>query len=93
MPLFAYLLAVMLKIERAQRSRLLGVFIGLMAMTLLVLPESALPAPGLAPWVFLALVASMSISIEISYAGGYRPPAVGEHVGHTLVTDLVTAFI
>jgi drug/metabolite transporter (DMT)-like permease len=77
MPLFTYLLAVMLKIERAQRSRLLGVFIGLMAMTLLVLPESALPAPGLAPWVLLALVASMSMSIENSYAGGYRPPTVG----------------
>jgi drug/metabolite transporter (DMT)-like permease len=77
MPLFTYLLTVMLKIERAQLSRLLGVFIGLMAMTLLVLPESALPAPGLVPWVLLALVASMSMSIENSYAGGYRPPAVG----------------
>jgi drug/metabolite transporter (DMT)-like permease len=77
MPLFTYLLTVMLKIERAQFSRLLGVFIGLMAMTLLVLPEGALPAPGLAPWVLLALVASVSMSIENSYAGGYRPPAVG----------------
>jgi len=77
MPLFTYLLTVMLKIERAQLSRLLGVFIGLMAMALLVLPESALPAPGLAPWVLLALVASISMSIENSYAGGYRPPAVG----------------
>ena len=77
MPLFTYLLTVMLKIERPQLSRLLGVFIGLMAMALLVLPESALPAPGLVPWVLLALVASMSMSIENSYAGGYRPPAVG----------------
>jgi len=77
MPLFTYLLAVMLKIERAQRSRLLGVVIGLVAMAFLVLPESALPAPGLAPWVLLALIASFSMSIENSYAGGYRPPAVG----------------
>ena len=77
MPLFTYLLAVMIKIERAQLSRLGGVFIGLLAMALLVLPESALPAPGLAPWVLLALVASISMSIENSYAGGYRPPAVG----------------
>jgi drug/metabolite transporter (DMT)-like permease len=77
MPLFTYLLAVMLKIERAQRKRLLGVLIGLMAMAFLVLPEGALPEPGLAPWVLLALVASISMSIENSYAGGYRPPAVG----------------
>jgi drug/metabolite transporter (DMT)-like permease len=77
MPLFTYLLAVMLKIERAQRIRLLGVVTGLVAIALLVLPESALPAPGLTPWVLLALVASISMSIENSYAGGYRPPGVG----------------
>jgi drug/metabolite transporter (DMT)-like permease len=77
MPLFTYLLTVILKIEVAHRHRLLGVFIGLMAMALLVLPENALPSPGLAPWVLLALVASISMSIENTYAGGYRPPDVG----------------
>ncbi len=77
MPLFTYLLAVLLNIERAQRRRLSGVVIGLMAMALLVLPQSALPGPGLAPWVLLALAASVSMSLENSYAGGYRPPAVG----------------
>lgn len=77
MPLFTYLLTVILEIEIAHRQRLLGVFIGLMAMALLVLPENALPSPGLAPWVLLALVASISMSIENTYAGGYRPPDVG----------------
>ncbi len=77
MPLFTYLISAMLGIERAQRRRLLGVVVGLAAMALLVLPESALPEPGLAPWVLLALVASISMSIENSYAGGYRPPDTG----------------
>ena len=77
MPLFTYLISVMLKIEPAQRRRLLGVVVGLVAMALLVLPESALPAPGLAPWVLLALCASISMSIENSYAGGFRPPDTG----------------
>lgn len=77
MPLFTYLLAVIFGIEARQRRRLLGVVVGLVAMALLVLPESALPEPGLAPWVLLALFASVSMSIENSYAGGYRPPAVG----------------
>ncbi len=77
MPLFTYLISVLFEIERAERRRLLGVVIGLAAMALLVLPESALPAPGLAPWVLLALVASVSMSIENSYAGGYRPPQIG----------------
>ena len=77
MPLFTYSLSALLGIEPARRRRLLGVVIGLVAMGLLVLPDSALPQPGLAPWVVLALVASVSMSIENTYAGGYRPPEVG----------------
>ena len=77
MPLFTYLLSAMLGIEPAHRRRLLGVGIGLAAMALLVLPDSALPEPGLAPWVLLALVASVSMSIENTYAGGFRPPGTG----------------
>jgi drug/metabolite transporter (DMT)-like permease len=77
MPLFTYLLTVLLRIEAAQGRRLLGVIAGLLAMALLVLPNSSLPAPGLAPWVMLALLASVSMSIENTYAGGYRPPGIG----------------
>jgi len=77
MPLFTYSLSVILKIELAKRRRLFGVVLGLAAMGLLVLPESALPSPGLAPWVLLALLASVSMSIENTYAGGYRPSGIG----------------
>ncbi len=77
MPLFTYLLSALLGIEPAQRRRLIGVGIGLAAMALLVLPDTALPGPGLVPWVLLALVASVSMSIENTYAGGFRPPGAG----------------
>ena len=77
MPLFTYSLSALLGIEPAQRRRLLGVIIGLIAIGLLVLPDSALPEPGLAPWVLLALVASVSMSIENTYAGGFRPEGLG----------------
>ena len=76
MPLFTYLLSVMFGVEQGQRRRLLGVVIGLAAMALLVLPEESLPEVGLTPWVALALVASLSMSVENFYAGGFRPPAV-----------------
>jgi drug/metabolite transporter (DMT)-like permease len=46
-------------------------------MGLIIAPESALPEPGLAPWVLLALAASVSMSFENFYAGGYRPEGVG----------------
>lgn len=76
MPLFTYLLSVGFAVEAGERRRLFGVVIGIAAMALLVLPESALPEPGLAPWVVLALVASLSMSFENIYAGGFRPPGV-----------------
>ncbi len=76
MPLFTYVLTVVFGVERGERRRLLGVTIGLGAMALIVFPGSALPEPGLTPWVMLALAASVGMSIENFYAGGYRPPGL-----------------
>lgn len=76
MPLFTYLLSVTFGIEPSERRRLLGVVVGLAAMALLVLPEGALPEPGLAPWVLLALAASVGMALENFYAGGFRPEGV-----------------
>lgn len=76
MPLFTYLLSVVFGIEAGTVRRLAGVFFGLAAMTLLVAPDGALPAPDLAPWVLLAIGASVSMSIENFTAGGYRPENV-----------------
>ena len=74
MPLFTYLLSVLFGVEPGEWRRLLGVVVGLSAIALLVLPEETLPGPGLAPWVLLGVVASISMSFENFYAGGYRPP-------------------
>ena len=76
MPLFTYLLSVMFGLERGTTRRLAGVFLGLAAITLLVAPQDALPSPDLAPWVLLAIAASVSMSIENFVAGGYRPEGV-----------------
>lgn len=76
MPLFTYTFSVVFGVERGEGRRLLGVAVGLGAMALLVLPDEALPGPGLAPWVLLALLASVSMSVENFYAAGFRPAAV-----------------
>ncbi|MDH3741300.1 MAG: DMT family transporter [Hyphomicrobiales bacterium] len=76
MPLFTYLLSVIFGIEAGTVRRLAGVFLGLAAMALLVVPDGALPAPDLAPWVLLAIAASVSMSVENFTAGGYRPDNV-----------------
>jgi drug/metabolite transporter (DMT)-like permease len=75
MPMFTFLLSAAFGIETGDRRRFLGVAIGLAAMAIMILPEESLPAPGLAPWVLLAFAASLSMSVENVYAGGFRPPA------------------
>ncbi len=45
-------------------------------MALIILPNQALPDPEQAPWVFLCLAASVSMSIENVYAGGMRPEGI-----------------
>ncbi len=76
MPLFTYGLSVIFRLEDSSARRLSGVILGLIAMGLIIFPESALPSPGLAPWVLLSLAASVSMSIENFYAGAFRPEGV-----------------
>ncbi len=76
MPLFTYLLSVVFRIEAGNARRLSGVVVGLIAMALLVFPETALPDSAMAPWVLLAIVASVSMSVENFVAGGFRPANV-----------------
>lgn len=76
MPMLTYGLAALFKADRADLLRVLGVTVGLGAIVLLVLPETALPVPGLAPWVLLALGASILMSAENLYIALRRPPGL-----------------
>ena len=76
MPLFTYGLAALFRVERLEALRILGVVVGLIAVALLVLPESALPAANLAPWVLLAMACSVSMSGESLYVAARRPPGL-----------------
>lgn len=76
MPMFTYMLSMLFRVEHGDRVRWLGVITGFAAMMLLIVPEGALPAPDLAPWVLLALAASIGMSLENCYAGGMRPPDI-----------------
>ncbi len=76
MPLFTYVLSVVFRVEQGSMVRFFGVVIGLLAMALLIVPDAALPSPDLTPWVLLALLASVCMSAENTYAGGMRPPGI-----------------
>lgn len=76
MPLFTYAISILFGVEAAEPRRLIGVVIGLGAMLLIILPDSALPEPDEMPWLFLCLAASLGMSVENVYAGGMRPPDI-----------------
>ena len=62
-PLLTYAGSVLVRIDALSARRVLGIVVGFFAMLLLVTPESSLPDPSMAPWVGLALLASVLYSI------------------------------
>ena len=57
-PLLTYALVVLVRLERFDPLRALGVIAGFIGVGFIVLPEGSLPEPGQVGWVLLALGAS-----------------------------------
>lgn len=72
-PLITYVLALGLRIERAEALRACGIVLGLLAILMIVLPEASLPHPAMAGWVLLALVVPASYSSEGLFIALRRP--------------------
>ena len=75
-PMMTYGLAVTLRMERWDPLRLGGVLLGLAAILVLVLPETALPDPAVAPWILVFVVVALSYSGEDVYAASKMPGEV-----------------
>ena len=76
MPMLTYLFSIMFGLERVKVRRVLGVMMGLGAILLMVIPDSALPDTTMVPWVLLALLASVSMSFENYYIDARGPAAL-----------------
>ena len=98
-PLFTYSFALVVKIERLEWRRVLGILLGFTAMLLIVAPETSLPERAMAAWVLIALLAPLSYSTENVYIALRRPPGSSPFVllcgmllaGTALLTPLVWA--
>ncbi len=75
-PMFALLIALGLRDERLEPRRLLGILLGASAVVLLIGPEASLPEPGLAIFVFIALVAPFCYGLEANYLARRAPPGL-----------------
>ncbi len=98
-PLFTYSFALVVRIERLEWRRLLGILLGFTAMLLIVAPETSLPERAMAAWVLIALLAPLSYSTENVYITLRRPAGSSPFVllcgmllaGTVLLTPLVWA--
>lgn len=70
-PLLAFPMAVALGRDQLAAGRLLGLLCGLAGVALLVGPEAALPEPGMAAWVPLALLGPFLYAVEANFVARY----------------------
>lgn len=73
-PLMTYGASWVLHIDSFSLKRASGIVVGLVAILLLVTPESSLPEPAMAGWVLLVLLASVFYTAENIYVDICIPP-------------------
>ncbi|MEM1375023.1 MAG: DMT family transporter [Pseudomonadota bacterium] len=63
-PMFAFPVALAFGLERFSLVRFIGLALGLVGVGIVLVPDSALPEPGLAIWVVFALIAPLCYAFE-----------------------------
>ena len=66
-PLFTYLIALGLKMDKFKVRRVIGLITGFCALLILILPENSLPDKRDIPWVLLALNCALCYALENIY--------------------------
>ena len=75
-PMMTFLAAAAMGIDRWSALRVAGVLLGLIAVAMIVLPDTALPDPGSAVWMLAALFSALCYTTENIYLTLKRPPEV-----------------
>ena len=66
-PLFTYLIAMGLRMDKFKVRRVIGLITGFCALLILILPENSLPDKRAIPWVLLALNCALCYALENIY--------------------------
>jgi drug/metabolite transporter (DMT)-like permease len=74
-PLLTFGGAALLRLERVEPMRLIGVILGIIAVLMIALPETSLPEHKAAIWVAVALGAALSYAAEAVAIALWRPPS------------------
>jgi drug/metabolite transporter (DMT)-like permease len=72
-PIIAYLLAIMARLETFNWFRFTGVCCAISGIMLIVLPTTSLPSSTMTPWVLSALLTPLSFAFCAVYISRYQP--------------------
>lgn len=72
-PMIALVLSIMLSLETASLRRVSGIFLGLLAMLVMLIPGVEMPVPGQVFWMLVSLAVAISYASENVYIGLSRP--------------------
>ncbi|MEM9279940.1 MAG: DMT family transporter [Pseudomonadota bacterium] len=75
-PMFAFALALSVRLERFDIRRMFGILVAFFAMLLIAAPETSLPDSSKAVFVLVALVAPFFYGIEANYIATHKPEGV-----------------
>ena len=90
-PMLTFAGALLFRIDRLSWGRVVGILCGLAAVLFIVLPESSLPDRAMAPWVLLAVLATVCYAVEGIYVALRRP--VGSDPAATVGAMLLMASV
>ncbi|MEM9139399.1 MAG: DMT family transporter [Pseudomonadota bacterium] len=72
-PITTFLAALLLRMERPEPLRLLGLSMGLGAVAVLTVPKTSLPSPEMALWIVLPVIVGLSYTVENVYIARAQP--------------------
>lgn len=75
-PVIAYPLALLTRLESFHWQRLLGVLLGFCGLLFVILPPASLSSSTMTPWLFITLITPFSFALCSIYIARFRPPAV-----------------
>ena len=94
-PILTYPAAALFRMDRFRAIRTVGLVLGVGGVALVVVPETSLPTPGMAPWVLLSFVAPVLYVANALIISWIEPPPAGALplAGGVLATGAVFMFV
>lgn len=75
-PIVAYPLALFARLESFNWQRVAGIALALIALMLIILPDTSLPSPEMSRWVLLALITPVSFAVCSIYIARFQPSKI-----------------